>query len=266
MENQRDDRTPRRLQILGEDEIAAMFGRPLFNYEERVHYFSWSPPEKAALNQFHTFQSRIFYILQLGYFKARQQFFTFALQDVLADASYVQQTYFPDFPLTDFGITKGTRGKQQRFILDLFRYRFCTRAERRLLVGRARDAARISSKPIYILRGLLQYVAEQRIVAPSYTVLQDIVGRALTAEQARLIGIAEEHLITTDVAALRKLLTNPRGLYEITRLKREPKDFSNEAMAREIGRGEQIAELYRLGSVCKDDRGGYNPPPCIEAT
>ena len=82
--------------------------------------------------------------------------------------------------------------------------------------------------------------------SPSYTVLQDIVGRALTAEQARLIGIAEEHLTTTDVAALRKLLTNPRGLYEITRLKREPKDFSNEAMAREIGRGEQIAELYRL--------------------
>jgi hypothetical protein len=155
----------------------------------------------------------------------------------------VQQTYFPDFPLTDFGITKGTRGKQQRLILDLFRYRFCTRAERRLLVDRARHAARISSKPIYILRDLLQYLAEQRIVAPSYTVLQDIVRKALTTEQAPLIRIAEEHLTTADVAVLRKLLANPRGLYEITRLKREPKDFSNEATAREIRRGEQIGGL-----------------------
>jgi TnpA family transposase len=246
MKNQNDDRTQRRLQILGEDEIAVIYGRPLFNYEERVHYFSMSPPEKAALKQFHTFQSRIFYILQLGYFKARQQFFAFTIQDVAADAGYVQQAYFSDVPLTDFDIAKGTRGKQQRIILELFRYRFCTRAERRLLVGRAQQAARISSKPIYILRDLLQYLAEQCIVAPSYTVLQDIVGRALTAEQERLIRIAEEYLTTADVAALRKLLTNPHGLYEITRLKREPKDFGNEAMAREIGRGEQIAGLYRL--------------------
>jgi hypothetical protein len=223
-----------------------MYSQPLFNHEDRAHYFSLSPHEKAALKQFHSFQSRIFYILQLGYFKARQQFFTFSLQDVPADVSYVQQTYFPDFPLTDFDIAKGTRGKQQRVILDLFNHRFCTRAERRLLVGRAQHAARISGKPIYILRDLIQYLAEQRIVAPSYTVLQDIVGRALAAEQARLIRIAEEHLTTTDVAALRNLLTNPRGLYEITRLKREPKDFSNEAMAREIRRGEQIAGLYRL--------------------
>ncbi|HUG97320.1 MAG TPA: DUF4158 domain-containing protein, partial [Nitrososphaera sp.] len=246
MKNQNDDRTQRRLQILGEDEIAAMYGRPLFNYEERVHYFSMSPPEKAALKQFHTFQSRIFYILQLGYFKARQQFFAFTIQDVAVDAGYVQRAYFPDVHLTDFDIAKGTRGKQQRIILELFRYRFCTRAERRLLFGRARQAARISSKPIYILRDLLQYLAEQCIVAPSYTVLQDIVGRALTTEQARLIHIAEEYLTTADVAALRKLLTNPHGLYEISRLKREPKDFGNEAMAREIGRGEQIAGLYRL--------------------
>ena len=246
MKNQNDDRTQRRLQILGEDEIEAMYSRPLFDHEDRVHYFSLSPLEKAALQQFHTFQSRIFYIVQLGYFKARQQFFTFSLQDVLADARYVQQTYFPDFPLTDFGIAKGTRGKQQRVILELFRYRLCTRAERQLLAKRAEQVAKISSKPIYILRDLLQYLAEQRIVAPSYTVLQDIVGRALTAEQARLIRIAEEHLTTANVAALRKLLTNPHGLYEITRLKREPKDFGHKTMAQEIRRGEQIAGLYQL--------------------
>ena len=68
MKHQNDDRTQQRLQILGEDEIEAMYGRPLFNNEDRVHYFSLSPPEKAALKQFHTFQSRIFYIVQLGYF------------------------------------------------------------------------------------------------------------------------------------------------------------------------------------------------------
>lgn len=158
----------------------------------------------------------------------------------------MQHTYFPDFPLTELEVAKGTRLKQQRVILDLFRFRSCKRPERRLLARRAEQAARISSKPIYVLRNLLQNLAEQRIVAPDYTVLQDIVSKALTREQVRLIRIANEHLTAADVAALRKLLSNPHGLYEITRLKREPKDFGYEAMAREIWRGEQIASLYRL--------------------
>ena len=247
MKNQTDDgNKQRRLQILGEDEIEAVYGRPIFNYEESALYFSLSAAENAAMKQFHTFQSRIFYILQLGYFKARQQFYAFTIQDVAADANHVQQTHFPDSPSTDFGIAKGTRSKQQHVILGLFRYHLCGSAERRQLANRSQQAARISSKPIYVLRNLLQYLSEHRIVVPSYTVLQDIVGRGLTLEQERLIHIAEEHLTAADVAALRKLLTNPQRLYEITRLKREPKDFGYQEMAREIRRGEQIARLHRL--------------------
>lgn len=97
MNNETESSMQRRLQILGEEEIEAIYGRPIFTYDERVLYFSLSASEEAALKQFHTFPSRIFYILQLGYFKARQQFFTFSIQDVIADAGYVQQTYFPDF-------------------------------------------------------------------------------------------------------------------------------------------------------------------------
>jgi hypothetical protein len=92
------------LQVLGEAEIEAIYGRPLFNHEERVLYFSLSELEKATLKQFHTIRSRIFYLLQLGYFKARQRFFAFSIQDVAADADYVRRVYFPDFPSTDFEI------------------------------------------------------------------------------------------------------------------------------------------------------------------
>ena len=67
--------TPKRLKILGNDEIEALYGRPRFTPEERVHYFSLSERETAALAQFHTTKSRLYYILQLGYFKARHLFF-----------------------------------------------------------------------------------------------------------------------------------------------------------------------------------------------
>ena len=107
MEKETENIAPRRLQILGEEEVASIYERPLFTHEERALYFSLTAPEKQALEQFHTFSSRTFYILQLGYFMARRQFFTLTLREVLADASYVQHTYFPNFPLTELGSRKG---------------------------------------------------------------------------------------------------------------------------------------------------------------
>ena len=64
--------------------------------------------------------------------------------------------------------------------------------------AKARQAAKISSKPIYVFRELMQYLAEQRIVAPGYSLLQDTVGQALTYEQNRLITVVRTHLNDSD--------------------------------------------------------------------
>ncbi|HUM67679.1 MAG TPA: DUF4158 domain-containing protein, partial [Chloroflexota bacterium] len=117
-------------------------------------------------------------------------------------------------------------------------------ADRQQLQLIAQQVAKVDSQPIYILRELLHRLAEQRLIAPGYTFLQDTVGQALQYEQNRLIAVANAHLSDDDKAALNKLLSNPHGLYEITRLKREPKDFSSQEITQEIKRGEQIQALY----------------------
>src|SRR5271157_2103726 len=63
-----------RLEILGGDEIDARYAHPRFTHEERVEHFALSPAEVAALEQLHSIKSKIFFILQLGYFKARHMF------------------------------------------------------------------------------------------------------------------------------------------------------------------------------------------------
>ena len=50
----------------------------------------------------------------------------------------------------------------------------------------------------------------------------------------------------TIIEALKSLLSDSQGLYEITLLKREPKDFSIKEIGREISRGKQIHHLYCL--------------------
>jgi hypothetical protein len=61
-------------------------------------------------------------------------FFVFGLSEVEADARYIQEQYFPSFQLTDLNITKVTRLKQA-------------------LSAKACQAAKVSSKPIYVFRG-----------------------------------------------------------------------------------------------------------------
>ena len=120
MQDQATNTTQKRLRILGDDEIEAIYGLPRFTPEERMEYFSLSPAEKGMLEQLHSIKSRIYCILQLGYFKARHLFFVFDLQEVMEDARYIQEQCFPGFQITEFDITKVTRLRQQRFIRELY--------------------------------------------------------------------------------------------------------------------------------------------------
>ena len=72
----------KRPRILGDDEIEALYGRPHFTDDERLEYFALSPTEKAALEQLHSIKSRIYFILQIGYFKSHHMFFVFGLPEV----------------------------------------------------------------------------------------------------------------------------------------------------------------------------------------
>jgi hypothetical protein len=51
--------TPKRLRILGDEEIDALYGRPRFTLDERQEYFAFSSPELTALEQFSSRTSRL---------------------------------------------------------------------------------------------------------------------------------------------------------------------------------------------------------------
>lgn len=93
MDDQTTHTAQKRLRILGDDEIQALYGRPHFTDDERLEYFAVSPMERATLEQLHSIKSRIYFILQLGYFKSHHLFFVFDLPEVKEDARYVQAQY-----------------------------------------------------------------------------------------------------------------------------------------------------------------------------
>ncbi|EOQ01547.1 Tn3 family transposase [Bacillus pseudomycoides] len=242
--------TQKRLTILTTDEINQLYSRPLFTTKERVQYFSLSQMENELLYTLRSIKSKIYFILQLGYFKSKHLFFRFNLCEVEEDIQYILKVHFNGAEFSDFGsIDKKTRLNQQQLILKRFNYRLCDSQSRLDLKEQARRAATVSGKPIFIFRELINYLTNKRIVIPGYSFMQEVVGNAITYEQERLIMIIQNQLSETDKQHLKELLYNSSGLYEITRIKHEPKDFSMNEIKREIECGKDIHSLFQLANT-----------------
>jgi hypothetical protein len=128
----------------------------------------------------------------------------------------------------------------------LFRYRLCGMEERATLEAHAMRVACISSRPVYVLRELVDLLRQRRIVLPGYTFLQEVVRRALAFERRRLGNALGGLIGTEDTAALEQLLQDHDGLYAITAIKHQPRDFSHKQLLSEVERGEQIRPLFKL--------------------
>ena len=84
----------KRIYLLPEAEIADLYARPVFNQNEQQLYFELTQVELDTLGQFGTIKTKVHFILQLAYFKAKNQFFTFTFDDVRADVDYVLAKFF----------------------------------------------------------------------------------------------------------------------------------------------------------------------------
>src|SRR5699024_12849543 len=136
-----------------EDAYKALVVRPLFTYEDRYYYISLSQPQKELLQNLHSFKSKVYFVLQLGYFKAKHLFFTFKLHEVEEDLQYVLKQHFNDRNMVDWStIHKLTRFKQQQLILERFDYRSCGSEERKQIERKAYHAVQISANPLLIFR------------------------------------------------------------------------------------------------------------------
>ena len=113
-----DQEKTKRIKILGREELSALYDLPQFSEDEQKHFFSLSPEEKLSLKTFHALSSRIYFILQLGYFKSHQMFFAFNYKKMIRDIRYIKKKHFSQSPYNKFKISKNTQFKQQRLVVE----------------------------------------------------------------------------------------------------------------------------------------------------
>src|SRR5450759_110621 len=100
MPEQEGPGTERRLHILDDEEIEALSGRPCFSADDRAEHFSLEPDELKLLRSVRGVSSHVAFLLQLGYFTAKQLFFPVCVEEVAEDVAYLLDRYFPQIPRT----------------------------------------------------------------------------------------------------------------------------------------------------------------------
>jgi hypothetical protein len=95
----------------------------------------------------------------------------------------------------------------------------------------------------------LQYLSNQRIIAPGYTYLQDMVGRTVSTERLRLTRLLDLALTPELERQLQTFLEADEGMYRISLLKHEPKDFSYGELRQERERGTFFQPLFAFGQT-----------------
>lgn len=237
----------RRLSILSASEVDDLYAMPRFTDDERRLYFDLSEPERAAAGAIRTASVAVHLILQLGYFKAKRQFFLYEFDDVADDIAFILEQYFPGRDIEAIKtISKPTRLEQHQTILKLFNYRACDSAAKADLERKAERIAMLSTQPLYILREALQYLTQLRIIAPPYRFLQEMVGRVVAGERKRVSELLNRALTPEVEELLDTLLRADERLYRISALKHEAKDFSYKELRREVERRKFFQPLYEF--------------------
>lgn len=87
--------TNRRLTILTEAEKTALYDLPVFDDFQRLEFFAVTDAERSLALQRRGILKQVYCLLQIGYFKAKQAFFQFTLEEVPPeDVTFILQRYF----------------------------------------------------------------------------------------------------------------------------------------------------------------------------
>src|ERR1700758_3434835 len=104
----------------------------------------------------------------------------------------------------------------------------------------------LSTQPITILREALQYLENQRVMAPGHRFLQDLISRVVTSERRRITEMLGQAMTLAIERRLAALLHADEGMYRISELKHEPRTSATKRCARKPPRRTVFQPLYEF--------------------
>jgi TnpA family transposase len=174
-----------KMKIFNSLEEAEFESPPKFNGIERKHFFATSIAINALLENLRTPTNKVYFLIALGYFKARKRFF--ARQFLESDIQFVANQLklnASDVHLETY--SKETCSRNQLLILQHFGYSPFNQAAKEILLNEIKRLAKIQSRPKVILLELIETLIYKKIEIPSYRTFSDLIIPALNHHQQTL--------------------------------------------------------------------------------
>ena len=214
-----------------------------------MQYLAFADDELSLIFSRPDISARVHCALQVGYFKAKHAFFQFSWKDAEEDVAFIISRYFAGEPFAAGTVTKHEHYTQRNAISALFDYRlwspeFLTRVARWTVHIVRRDVT-----PGFIVTELVAYLNEQKIVRPSYTTLQTLIGDALSYERTRLGKLIAEMLDDSAKNALGQLLVREDTLLGLAALKQDAKHFGFRQMVLERQKLATLEPIYHAAKT-----------------
>ncbi len=234
----------KRLKILSSSEVEDLYSLPKLTPDDRNYYFTLDDQEKQAMLSRRTLESRIYFILQLGYFKCKTRFFNVTFKQVSEDVSHIINHYFPKASFPKENTNTKMQRRNQSDILRILNFNLFDDSEKQKLLQQARKLVKTNMDPRYVFDVLIHYMRSHKTSLPSYSTLQDIVGQSFTEEELRLGSIIEHHIPQYIDKKFRDLLEGDGEMYGVTIFKKEAKGFNYTEVKKEIDKKQSSEKIY----------------------
>ncbi len=234
----------KRIKIISTGEYKYLFTRPDFDDNERQHYFSLNESEIKQTNGY-SLSSAVYFVLQLGYFKAKSQFFSVKIKQVREDVKFIQSCLQKELRIIKSFPSDTMQRNIQQHILAFVKYFGDMDDIKQDLQPKAKQQARISHKPEEMFRELIRFVEHKRFVRPGYTVFQDTISNAISNENNRLYKIIDTRLPKYIRNDLNDILSVDEDFYRLTEIKRDLKNFNYQQVQTEINKHSEMVRLYQ---------------------
>jgi len=244
-----------RLSVLSDAEQEALYGLPDFDDGQQLTYLSLSETELALATSRPGFHAQVYCVLQIGYFKAKHAFFRFDWSMVEDDCAFVLSRYFHGETFAGREITNHEHYTQRGLIAELFGYQLWSTEFLPPLEQQSAQIVRRDVTPGFVATELIVWLNDHKIVRPGYTTLQELIGKALSAERQRLGTLVEHVLDNSAKAALAQLIARDDTLSELAVLRQDAKDFRWRQMAHERQKRALLDPLYQIAKALAPQLG-----------
>jgi len=238
------EQNDKRITILTAAEIKELYSLPKFTPIERDDAFYLTEESETVISSLRRLETKAYYILLQGYFRAKPILFTFRFRQVKEDLSHIMKKYFPGKKFPRGTLSRNTISRLHQKLLQSNGFHKFDKNSKEKLMKRIFDVAGVTTDPGYMFDECLAFFGQYSIPLPGYSFLQEIISNVIAEERSRFERIIDKNLSVAVKDKLRELLHKHGSISGLAQIKKKAKNFSHTEISRELESFQVIKEVF----------------------